>query len=262
MSFIKAAQVGKVYRNGNKEGVVALDGFNLDVREKEFISVVGPSGCGKSTFLFMLAGLEEITTGDILLEGKPVQGPDPKQAMVFQEYLLFPWRTVQQNIAFGPEVRGLPEGRTEELVRKYINLVGLSGFEHSYPYELSGGMKQKVAIARALANEPRVILMDEPFASLDALSREILQQELLTIWALTEATVIFVTHSISEAVFLSDRVVVLTKRPGRIKEAVAIDLPRPRDMRMTATAPFIQYEQRIRELVLDEVQRNEMGGCC
>lgn len=241
---------------------MALDGFNLDVREKEFVSVVGPSGCGKSTFLFMLAGLEEITTGDILLEGKPVQGPDPKQALVFQEYLLFPWRTVRQNIAFGPEVRGLPEHRTDELVRKYINLVGLAGFEHSYPYELSGGMKQKVAIARALANEPRVILMDEPFASLDALSREILQQELLAIWALTEATVIFVTHSISEAVFLSDRVAVLTKRPGRIKEMVAIDLPRPRDMHMTATAPFIQYEQRIRELVLGEVQRNDKGGSC
>jgi len=260
VSFIRANKVGKVYRNGNQEGVVALEGFNLDVREKEFVSVVGPSGCGKSTFLFMLAGLEEITTGDILLEGKPVQGPDPKQAMVFQEYLLFPWRTVRQNIAFGPEVRGLSEDRTEEIVRKYVNLVGLAGFEHSYPYELSGGMKQKVAIARALANDPRVILMDEPFASLDALSREILQQELLAIWALTEATVIFVTHSISEAVFLSDRVAVLTKRPGRIKETIAIDLPRPRDMRMTATAQFIQYEQRIRELVLDEVQRNETGG--
>ena len=262
MSFIKADKVGKVYGNGNQEGVVALEGFNLDVREKEFVSVVGPSGCGKSTFLFMLAGLEEITTGDILLEGKPVQGPDPKQAMVFQEYLLFPWRTVRQNIAFGPEVRGLPEGRTEEIVWKYINLVGLAGFEHSYPYELSGGMKQKVAIARALANEPRVLLMDEPFASLDALSREILQQELLAIWALTEATVVFVTHSISEAVFLSDRVAVLTKRPGRIKETVAIDLPRPRDMRMMATAQFIQYEQRIRKLVLDEVQTNAMGGYC
>lgn len=241
---------------------MALSGFSLDVKEKEFVSVVGPSGCGKSTFLFMLAGLEEITTGDILLEGKPVQGPDPKQAIVFQEYLLFPWRTVRQNIAFGPEVRGLEILKIDDLVRKYIDLVGLTGFENSYPYELSGGMKQKVAIARALANEPRVILMDEPFASLDALSREILQQELLAIWALTEATVIFVTHSISEAVFLSDRVAVLTKRPGRIKETVTIDLPRPRDIHMTASTQFIQYEQRIRELVLDEVQRNEKGGCC
>ena len=262
MPLIRADKVGKVYRNGNGEGLMALNGFSLDVKEREFVSVVGPSGCGKSTFLFMLAGLEDITEGDILLEGKPVQGPDPKQAMVFQEYLLFPWRTVWQNIAFGPEVRGVPDGKTAELVQKYIELVGLMGFENSYPHELSGGMKQKVAIARALANEPRVILMDEPFASLDALSREILQQELLAIWALTEATVIFVTHSISEAVFLSDRVAVLTKRPGRIKETIAIDLPRPRDIHMTASMQFIQYEQRIRELVLDEVQRNEKGGCC
>lgn len=235
---------------------MALDDFTLDVGAKEFVCIVGPSGCGKTTFLMVVAGLERLTDGELLLEGRPVAGPDPTKAIVFQEYLLFPWRTVRQNVEFGPEVRGLPKTRRKELADKYVKLVGLEGFGNRYPHELSGGMKQKAAIARALCNEPRVLLMDEPFASLDALMRETLQRELLDIWRQTEATVLFVTHSISEAVYLADRVVVMTPRPGRIKGVVEIDLPRPRDAGVLTSPEFIGHERRIRDLVWDGTQRN------
>lgn len=256
MPFIDARHIGKVYDNGRGEPTEVLNDFSLQVEANEFVAIVGPSGCGKTTFLMMVAGLESVSGGDLFLENRPVQGPDPEHAIVFQEYLLFPWRTVQQNVEFGPEVRGVAKDKRRDIAAKYIHMVGLKGFEKRYPHELSGGMKQKAAIARALANEPRVLLMDEPFASLDALMRETLQQELLRIWQQTEATVLFVTHSIAEAVFLADRVVVMGKRPAKIRGVVAIDLPRPRISGMLTSPDFIEYERSIRELVWDEVQPN------
>jgi NitT/TauT family transport system ATP-binding protein len=256
MPLIDARHVGKVYANGHGDPTAALDDFNLQVEENEFVGIVGPSGCGKTTFLLMVAGLESITSGELLLESRTVNGPDPRHAIVFQEYLLFPWRTVQQNVEFGPEVRGISKENRRQIAEKYISLVGLEGFEKRYPHELSGGMKQKAAIARALANEPKVLLMDEPFASLDALTRETLQQELLRIWQQTEATVLFVTHSITEAVYLSDKVVVMGKRPGKIRGVTQIDLPRPRTSPMLTSPEFIGYERSIRGLVWDEVERN------
>jgi NitT/TauT family transport system ATP-binding protein len=256
MPLIRASQISKVYASGRGEPMLALDDFNIEVEKKEFVAIVGPSGCGKTTFLLLVAGLEPCTSGDLFLEGKPVMGPDPAHAIVFQEYLLFPWRTVWQNVEFGPEVRGFPRWKRNQLVAKYIKLVGLDGFEKRYPHELSGGMKQKAAIARALSNEPKVLLMDEPFASLDALTRETLQQELLGIWQQTEATVLFVTHSIAEAVYLADRVVVLSRRPGRIKGVVKINLPRPRESQMLTSPEFIGHERCIRDLVWNGAQKN------
>lgn len=254
MPLIEACKVKKLYAGGQKEITVALQDFSLYVGKGEFITIVGPSGCGKTTFLLMVAGLEPVSEGSLLLDGKPVNGPDPERALVFQDCLLFPWRTVRENVEFGPEVRGLSKQKRGEVAAKYIELVRLAGFENSYPNELSGGMKQKAAIARALANEPKVILMDEPFASLDALSREMLQLELLRVWEEAMATILFVTHSIEEAVCLSDRVMVMSKRPGRIKETVSISLPRPRTRETFMSLEFIEYERRIRRLVWEEFQ--------
>jgi len=256
MPLIRARGISKKYPNGSGNPTLALEDFSLDVGKNEFVSIVGPSGCGKTTFLMLVAGLERFTDGELLLEDKPVKGPDPAHAIVFQEYLLFPWRTVWQNVEFGPEVRGLSKSERTQLVEKYLKLVGLEGFEKRFPSELSGGMKQKAAIARALANEPKVLLMDEPFASLDALTRELLQRELLRIWQQTEATVLFVTHSISEAVYLADRVVILSPRPGKIRGILKIDLPRPRGSSILTSTEFIRYEREIRDLVWNEGQRN------
>lgn len=256
MALIEARNVGKVYATRNGEPTAALEGFTLEVEENEFVGIVGPSGCGKTTFLMMVAGLETVTSGELFLEDRPVAGPDPRHAIVFQEFLLFPWRTVRQNVEFGPEVRGVSREKRRQTADRYIGLVGLEGFEDRYPHELSGGMRQKAAIARALANEPRVLLMDEPFASLDALTRETLQQELLRIWQQTEATVLFVTHSIAEAVFLSDRVVVMGKRPGKIRGVARIGLPRPRKSEMLTSPEFMGYERHIRGLVWNEPQGN------
>lgn len=240
--------------------MVAIDGFNLHVGENEFVSIIGPSGCGKSTFLLLAAGLDRVTRGRILIDGKSVKGPDPAHALVFQDYLLFPWKTVRGNVEFGPEVRGMGKAERQRISDKYIDLVGLSNFKNRYPHELSGGMKQRVAIARALANEPRVLLMDEPFGALDALTREILQLELLRIWQKAKCTVVFVTHSINEAVYLSDRVVVMSKRPGRIKGSMAIDIPRPRERYILSTPEFVGYEQAIRHMMWEEIQDTSTYG--
>jgi NitT/TauT family transport system ATP-binding protein len=256
MPFIDARHVGKIYSNDHGDPTLALEDFNLQVEANEFIAIVGPSGCGKTTFLMLVAGLQSVSSGELYLENRAVDGPDPRHAIVFQEYLLFPWRTVRQNVEFGPEVRGVPKEKRLQIADKCLKLVGLEDFEKRYPHELSGGMKQKAAIARALANEPKILLMDEPFASLDALTRETLQQELLRIWQQTEATVLFVTHSIAEAVYLSDKVVVMSKRPGRNRGIVKIDLPRPRSGEMLTAPEFIGYERAIRELVWDEVSKN------
>ena len=187
-----------------------------------------------------------------MIDNQPVNGPDPLRSIVFQEYLLFPWKTVRGNIEFGLELKKIPKKGRHEISSRYIRLVGLEGFENRYPHELSGGMKQRVAIARALVNKPKVILLDEPFGSLDALTRETLQTELLKIWQHAQCTVLFVTHSISEAVYLSDRVAVMTRRPGRIKEMVVIDLPRPRSRDMFISPKFREYEKYLKELVWQE----------
>ena len=251
--FLEASNVNKIYLDNKNQEIAALSNFTLSVKEQEFITIIGPSGCGKSSFLFLAAGLEPLTTGVLNFNGKPVTGPDPLTSMVFQEYLLFPWKTVQENIEFGPELRHIPKYQRRDIAVKLINMVGLEGFENRFPNELSGGMQQRVSIARALANNPKLILMDEPFGALDALTRETLQIELLKIWQQAKCTVLFVTHSIPEAVYLADRVVVVSKRPGTVKEIVDIELARPREREMFISAMFIEYERYLKNLILEEI---------
>lgn len=252
--LIDACSIRKVF-NGrkDKEETVAISDLSMKIEKNEFVAIVGPSGCGKSTFLLMIAGLEKPTAGKLTIEGKPIEGPGVQRSIVFQEYLLFPWRTVEGNIEFGPRMRNVPKNDCRANSRDLIELMGLRGFEHCYPHELSGGMRQRVAIARALANKPEVLLMDEPFGALDALTRESLQLELQNIWLKTSCTVLFVTHSISEAVFLADRVAVMSKRPGIIKEELCIDLDRPRTRDMHMTQKFRDYEAYLKEIVWEEV---------
>jgi NitT/TauT family transport system ATP-binding protein len=254
MPFINAHKLSKSF-NGNENGrrTIAIVDFSLEVREKEFTAIIGPSGCGKSTFLLMVAGLEKPTSGQLTIDGQQLNGPNDQRAIVFQEYLLFPWKTVKGNIEFGPQLRKIPRKEYAKISRDLIGLVGLEGFENCYPHQLSGGMKQRVAIARALANHPRVLLMDEPFGSLDALTRESLQLELQAIWLKARCTVLFVTHSITEAIFLADRVVVMSRRPGQVKSVVPIDLTRPRRRKMYTSDKFREYEQMLKETVWEEV---------
>jgi NitT/TauT family transport system ATP-binding protein len=219
----------------------ALESINLDVQEQEFTCVLGPSGCGKTTLLRIIAGLEKATTGKVILSGIEVTEPTSRMAMIFQDYSLFPWRTVLDNIAFGLEIKGIDEEERKRVAVHYLDLIGLSGFGENFPYELSGGMRQRVAVARALAIDPSVLLMDEPFGALDAQTRNLLQKQLLEIWDKTKKTVLFVTHSVDEAVFMADRIVVLTSRPGTVKEVVKIDLPRPRDRTSQDFAKFRRY---------------------
>jgi NitT/TauT family transport system ATP-binding protein len=229
---------------GRSERVVVLEDFDLQVREGEFLSILGPSGCGKSTFLNILAGLAKKTGGVLDIDGKPLQGINRNQGVVFQGYALLPWRSVLDNIAVGLEIRGVAKAERLEKAREYLDLLGLTGFASRYPHELSGGMRQRVAIARALAYEPDVLLMDEPFAALDAQTRETLQDELLRIWDLHKKTIVFITHSLDEAIFLSDRVAVMTPRPGRIKEIIDINLERPRLPELRNGHAFGQLRQR------------------
>lgn len=214
----------------NGQPIEALKNANLDVRKGEFICLIGASGCGKSTLLRMIAGFESVTSGEVLMWGKPITGPNPSRGMVFQDYGLFPWLTVRENIGFGPKSLGRPKREVTETADKFIELVGLQKFANAYPHQLSGGMKQRVAIARVLANDAEVVLMDEPFGALDAMTRERLQDELSEIWARTKLTVLFVTHAIEEAIFLADRVVVMSPGPGRIDGEYLIDLERPREV--------------------------------
>ncbi len=216
------------YRTQSGERLLALDHISLNVRAGEFLCIVGPSGCGKSTLLHLIAGLHRQTSGEVLVEGKRVEGPGTDRILIFQDLGLFPWLTVGQNVEFGMKMKGLGKAEREEKTRHYLRLVHLSQFKDSYTHQLSGGMRQRVALARALATEPDVLLMDEPFAALDAQTRDLLHDELERIWAETGRTIIFVTHNVREAVRLGDRVALLTFRPGRVKREFAIDLPRPR----------------------------------
>ena len=229
MGKVTITNVSRIFTKEDGSTVHALDNVNLDVQNREFICIIGPSGCGKTTLLRILAGLDFPTSGTITLDDVPIKGPGPKRGMVFQEYSLFPWRSVIDNVTFGLEICGTNKKEARRIAMSYLELVGLSKFAKSYPDELSGGMKQRVAIARALVNDPKVLLMDEPFGAVDAQTRNRLQQELLNIWERDRKTVLFITHSVDEAVFLADRVVVFTARPGRIKEIFEIDLRRPRD---------------------------------
>jgi NitT/TauT family transport system ATP-binding protein len=207
---------------------LAVSDVNLEVADGEFVCLLGPSGCGKTTLLRLAAGLDSPTSGELLLDGKRIEGVNKECGFVFQEYVLFPWRTVKGNIEFGPEVKGMRKEERERISRYYIELVGLSGFESHYPHELSGGMKQRVGIARAYANNPKLLLMDEPFGALDAQTRNLMQAELLRIWEKEHISALFVTHSVDEAVYLADRIAVMTARPGTVKEVFDVNLPRPR----------------------------------
>jgi NitT/TauT family transport system ATP-binding protein len=235
--------------------ITALEGFDLEVAEGEFVAIVGPSGCGKSTFLHMFGGFEPKNAGRMLLDGHEVVGPGVDRGMLFQEYALYPWRTVMGNVLWPLEAQGLPKAERQKIAAKFINLVGLSDFTNHYPNELSGGMKQRVALARLLALNPRVLLMDEPFGALDAQNRELLQEELERIWEQTRKTVLFVTHDIDEAIYLADRVIIFTARPGKIKADLRIDLPRPRSIEIKKTSEYAHYRNTIWDLLRGEVLR-------
>ncbi len=232
--------------------VVAVDGLNLTVQDKEFVCIVGPSGCGKSTLLRVIAGLSRPTTGEVRLNGTHVTEPGADRGMVFQSYTLFPWLTVQGNVEFGPRLRALAPEECMRVARRHIDLVGLAGFEHAYPKELSGGMMQRAAIARALANDPEILLMDEPFGALDAQTRSLMQELLLKIWEQTHKTVLFVTHDIEEAILLADRVYVMTARPGRIKREVQVSLSRPRAVEVLDSEEFIRLRRDVYQSIREE----------
>jgi NitT/TauT family transport system ATP-binding protein len=244
-SKVVVDDVGKVYES-DRQRVEALSGVRFTVNDGEFVCLVGPSGCGKTTLFRTIAGLEAPTSGEIRLDGEPVTGPGTDRGMVFQEYGLFPWRTVRENVAFGLEEQGVRGTERTDRIDEMLQLVGLTDFADAYPKELSGGMKQRVGIARALAVDPEILLADEPFGSVDAQTRDMLHQELLRIWSETEKTVLFVTHDVEEAVKLSDRVVVMAADPGRVREVVTVDLDRPRDRTEPA---FGEYVDRVRRLI-------------
>ncbi len=250
--LIRIVDVVKIYEIGKRQ-LMALDGITLDVRDGEFVSIVGPSGCGKSTLLSLIAELEQPTAGAIHFVGE--QRTATRTAMVWQDYRLLPWRIIERNVALGPEFRERPEEERQNVVQRFLGKVRLRGFELFFPHQLSGGMKQKAGIARALANDPEILLMDEPFAHLDALNRRMMQLELLELWEQAQKTVVYVTHSIDEAVLLSDRVVVMSASPGTIKDFVEVELPRPRSMDMMTSPTFTAASQRIWRLLEGEVRR-------
>ena len=243
--------VKKIYE-GRNGPVVALNGANLEIQDNEFICVVGPSGCGKSTLLNILAGLLEPTSGEVLVDGKPVEGTSVDRGVVFQQYALFPWLTVKKNVEFGLKLQKKSPAECEEIAMKYIKMVGLEKFTNSYPKELSGGMKQRVAIARAYAVNPSLLLMDEPFGALDAQTRTQLQTELLKTWEEEKKTCFFITHDVEEAILLSSRVVVMSARPGRIKEVIDIDIPYPRDQESKMLPRFTELKNYIWNMVYKE----------
>jgi NitT/TauT family transport system ATP-binding protein len=250
---IQVRGVRKTFTTGGRE-VEALAGIDLEVRAGELVCLLGPSGCGKSTLLNAIAGFSPPSAGEIVANGRPVTGPGPDRAMVFQEYALFPWMTVERNVAFGLEMQGRPRGEVRERVDALLATLHLTEFRDRFPKDLSGGMRQRVAIARVLAIDPPMLLMDEPFGALDALTRRNLQDELLRIWAQLTKTIVFVTHGIEESIYLADRVVVMTYRPGTVKRIVPVVLPRPRD---TASAEFNALKREVTALVMAEQARHE-----
>ena len=240
--------------------LLAVDGATLDIADGEFVAIVGPSGCGKTTFLNAVDGLLPLTSGTLTLNGKTIDRPGHDRAMVFQQPSLLPWRTVMGNVLYGLELIGIAKEEARLRAQRFVELVGLTGFAESYPLELSGGMQQRVNLARALAVDPEVLLLDEPFAALDAQTRETMQQELLRIWNETRKTAVFITHDIVEAVYLADRVIVFTARPGRVKEILKIDIPRPRDLRVKRDQRFLEIETRIWESIREEAARDTLAA--
>jgi NitT/TauT family transport system ATP-binding protein len=229
--------------------ITALNDVSFEVHKRELLSVIGPSGCGKSTLVRILAGLETATSGEVRVYDQPVSGAGPDRGMVFQSYTLFPWLTVKQNVMFGPKIAGRSNYHAESEARQWIELVGLTKFENSYPHQLSGGMKQRVAIARALANQPRVLFMDEPFGALDAQTRCQMQSYLLEIWKNVDITIVFITHDLDEAVYLSDRILVLDANPGRVRELIEVPVPRPRSFQQFVEPEFISTRHHIDSLI-------------
>ena len=255
-------EVKSLAKSFSRQGrrVVALEDFNLTVEEGEFVAIVGPSGCGKSTFLHMLGGFEPVDGGTMKIGGALVKAPGPDRGMLFQEYALYPWRTVVGNILWPLEVQKVPKAEREAIAERFISMVGLAHFRNHYPNELSGGMKQRVALARLLALDPQVLLMDEPFGALDAQNRELLQEELQQIWNNSRKTVLFVTHDIDEAIFLSDRIIVLAARPGRVSEDLEAPFERPRDYATVIFEPeYVALKRRILEVIRRETMRGLAG---
>ena len=232
--------------------ITALEDTTFDVQDGEFVTILGPSGCGKSTILKIIAGLTEPSSGHVTINNHHIQGPGSDRGMVFQAYTLFPWLTVEQNIAFGLQLKGMPKAQRKEIVGHYLQLIGLHGFGAMYPSNLSGGMKQRVAIARALANDPEVLLMDEPFGALDAQTRTVMQELLLNVWGKSQKTILFVTHDIDEAIFMGDRVYVMTARPGCLKAEISIPIPRPREFSVKTSPLFMRLKAEILELIREE----------
>lgn len=257
-----AAESGLTFRSvsltyhGGHQSVLALDRISFDVRSNEFTVIVGPSGCGKSSLLYLAAGLTEVSEGEIEVNGRKITAPGPDRGMVFQSYTLFPWLTVVENVEYGLRRKGLPAAERRKIADRYLGEIGLKGFAGHYPSQLSGGMMQRVAIARALANEPEILLMDEPFGALDSQTRHTMQKLLLRVWENSQKTVAFVTHDIDEAIFLGDRVLVMTARPGHIKSEMTIDIPRPRDPAIAFEPQFIAIKRAIMDLLRDEIDES------
>ena len=258
MSQITVDCVRHMYRPARGKPVLALDDVSLEIRDREFIALLGPSGCGKSTLLYLIGGFLPIEKGRILLDGAPIVGPGPDRGIVFQHFALFPWKTVRQNVLYGLERQAMPREAREARAQEFIDMVGLAGFEDSFPSQLSGGMKQRAAIARTLAIDPQVLLMDEPFGALDAQTRHLMQDELLGIWRRSPKTVIFVTHDVQEAVYLADRVAVMSARPGRFIDIVDVGLDKS-DPQLQRTKGFADKVDQLWGLVREEAIKAQQG---
>ena len=256
---VEVRHLTKVFGDPGKPATEALSDVSLSIGAAEIVCLLGPSGFGKSTVLRIVAGFEQASRGEVLLEGRPIEGPGPDRGVVFQEHAIFPWLTIHDNIVYGPKIRGLPASEYEPLAEKYIGIVGLRGFERHYPHELSGGMKQRVAIARVLMNAPGILLMDEPFGALDAQTRSMMQEWLLALWHASPRSILFITHDVDEAIFLADRVYVMTARPGRIKLERRVDLPRPRSFEMLTSPEFMSLKREILESIRTEAYAAGMG---
>ena len=249
---LQAIDLTKIFDDGKKGPVTAIDHVNLEVKDGEFVMIVGPSGCGKTTLINILGGLNTATSGEVLLDGKPVQGPGADRGMVFQGYSLFPWLSVQKNVEFGLKMKKMPKAQRAEQAKKFIDLVGLTGFENALPRQLSGGMKQRVAIARTLANEPEILLMDEPFGALDAQTRVVMQELLADISKKTKTTILFITHDIDEAVLLGDRIYVMSRRPGTIREVLEVNIPGVRSHESLVLPEFLATKKKIMDMLWKE----------
>ena len=255
---LQVKNLSRIYE-GNNGPVVALQDVNLTVKESEFVMIVGPSGCGKTTLINIIGGLDEATSGEVLLDRKPVSAPGVDRGMVFQGYSLFPWLNVQKNIEFGLKMKGIPAAERADQAKKYIELVGLKGFEAALPKQLSGGMKQRVAIARTLANEPEVLLMDEPFGALDAQTRVVMQELLADISRRTGTTILFITHDIDEAVLLGERVYVMSRRPGTVRDVIEVNIPGERSHNSLVLPEFLETKKQIMDMLWQESQDAALG---